>query len=131
MARPRQQLPGVLDGTYGKAEALGEIKTMPEANNDALPEVEKEPTVDNPEEFRMAIGHAQMEGRDYVEVTEKLFKYLLKNAKSKYITYGDPGIKVFLAGTKDKILREESMSADAYHSMITNDLIKARDAGVV
>ena len=65
-----------------QAEAMGEIKTMPEVT---LPPpvqvVEKSSVIDNPEEFRMAIGNAQMEGLEYIEVTEKLFKYLMKNQK--------------------------------------------------
>jgi len=99
---------------FGIAESLGEIVTMPEIN-EAVVETKEPPTViDNPEEFRMAIGQAQMAGEEYIEVGEKLFKYLLKNSKSKYLTYGDPGVKVYLQGTREKYDKEDNMTAEQF-----------------
>jgi len=101
------------------AEANGQIKTMPKA--DTQPQItifEKTPAIDSPEDFRNAIGHAQMEGIGYVEVTDRLFNYLVKNQVTRYLTYGDPGIKVYKDGTKDQYDKEDSMNAEAYAEML-------------
>ena len=114
---------------FGIAESLGEITTMPEINEEVVKsEDEKSEIIDNPQDFRMAVGQAAMEGQEYIEVSEKLFKYLLKNSKSKYLTYGDPGIKVYLAGTREEIEREERMSAEQYAEYISK---KARETANV
>lgn len=106
--------------SFKKAEAIGQIKTMPKTK-EVVPEVsfeQSEAIIDSPDKFQMAIGNAQMDGLDAIEVTEKLFKHLAKNSKTKYLTYGKPGIKVFVEGTRDAIEAEESLSAEAYHDLI-------------
>lgn len=107
-------------------EALGNLHSLP--FDETLPEVSAEiPEVaDSTIDFQMAIGHAQMEGIEYIEVSEKLFAYLMRKSKSSYITYGDPGVKVFKVGTRDEILREESMNAESYHDHITKKRQAAR-----
>ena len=95
-----------------KGEALGQIKSMKQAPEKEAPKQVTDETngiIDNAEEFRMAIGNAQMENLEYVEVSERLYKFLLKNRESNYLTYGDPGIKVYRAGTKKKCDREDNM----------------------
>jgi len=117
-----------LTDDFGIAESLGEIVTMPEINDEIVnpaQEGDQEAIIDNPHDFRMAIGRAAMDGEEYIEVSEKLFKYLLKNAKSPYLTYGDPGIKVFIAGTREEIEREEKMTAEQYAEYVGK---KAREA---
>lgn len=99
---------------FGIAESLGQIQTMPEIEEKVLGIKEQSTVIESPEDFRIAVGQAQMEGDEYIEVGEKLFKYLLKNSKSKYLTYGDPGIKVYLKGTREKYEREDKMSAEAF-----------------
>lgn len=101
------------DGDLKSAESLGQIKTSPKADVTETDAVVSE-VIDNPEEFRMAIGNCQLEGRNWVEVSERLFNYLIKNQKTAYITYGDPGIKVFKTGTRAGIAKEERMSAEEY-----------------
>lgn len=101
---------------FKKAEALGQIVA-----GGFEPEAPKAPTfeseiISTPQDFTYAIGKAQMDmqegGKDYVEVTEELFKYLIKNQKTRYLTYGSPGVKVYLAGTKDECDLVDSMSVD-------------------
>lgn len=101
------------DGDLKSAESLGQIKTAPQAET-VETKIETSEVLDNPEEFRMAIGNCQLEGRGWIEVSERLFNYLIKNQKTAYITYGDPGIKVFKAGTRAGIAKEERMSAEEY-----------------
>lgn len=99
---------------FGIAESIGEIHTMPEIDEQIFEEKKEITTIDNPEEFRMAIGAAEMNGEEYVEVSEKLFKYLLKNSKSRYLTYGNGGIKVYLKGTKPENDKIDKMSAEQF-----------------
>lgn len=100
---------------FRNAEALGHITTMPEVKEQPMVADTKSDVIDNPEEFRMAVANAQMEGVDHVVVTEKVLKYLLRGNKSESLTYGDPGVRVFLEGTKDEIERVERMNAEQFH----------------
>lgn len=106
--------------SFKDAAALGEIHVAPEVAEVELDEKpqREDVTIDNTEDFRLAVGTAQMDGIEYVEVGEKLFKYLLRGAKTRYLTYGNPGIKVFLKGTMDDILDEEEMSAEDYGNVV-------------
>jgi len=99
---------------FGIAESIGEIYTMPELDESLVKEEKEITYVDDPESFRMAIGAAQMNDEEYIEVGEKLFKYLLKNSKSRYLTYGSPGIKIYLKGTRDALEKEDKMSGEQY-----------------
>jgi hypothetical protein len=111
MAKPRQT---TMD-KFGIAESMGEIHTMPEIDESMLNIDKQEVTyVDDPESFRMAIGSAQMNGEEFIEIGPTLFKYLLKSAKSRYLTYGSPGIKIYLKGTREELEKEEKMSAEQY-----------------
>lgn len=97
---------------FKKAEALGDLTTMPvmETMNQAQ-EPQKKPVVSNPEEFRTAQWEAQHDGTGYIEVTEELYKFIIKNNPTESFTYGNPGIRVFKEGTREKILSEEKKSA--------------------
>ena len=112
---------------FKDAESQKLILTMPEMTEGPVVSGDVPEVIDNPEDFRMAIGQAQMEHHDSIEVSEKVFNYIIKNNKTKYFTYGSPGIKVYKVGTKEALDREESMSAEAYHDMVTRkpkDLVK-------
>lgn len=101
---------------FRQAEALGHIKTMPEVEQQQeLTEEVKPAVIDSPDDFRMAVAEAQMAGVDHLVVSERVMKYLLRGNKSEYLTYGDPGLKIFLEGTKEEIERRERMSAEQYH----------------
>lgn len=101
---------------FRTAEATGKIQTMPEVVQ--MPEVQKEvlEVLDDPTSFQMAIGHAQMDGKDHVIVSERLFNHLLRGNKSNYLTYGTPGIKIYKAGTKEECDSTDAMNAEEYHN---------------
>lgn len=104
-----------------KAQIKGEIATLPEsmAAEEEKPEEKKAAVIDDPHSFQAAIAEAQMEGGDHVIVSEKLFQFLLKKAKgNRYLTYGNPGIKVYCEGTKEACDVEDEMSAESYHNYI-------------
>jgi hypothetical protein len=109
------------ENEFKKSEALGKIKTMPKVEEKQVVEFEKEKVIETPDEFRIALGNAQMDDVEYIEVSEKLFKHLLKNHKSKFLTYGDPGIKVYAVGTRDKYEAEQDMSADQFYEHTTRE----------
>lgn len=107
--------------TFKEAEAVGQIKTMPETFDiiqDKGPEQSHE-FIDTPDKFQQAVGNAQLDGLDFIEVEEKLFKHLIKNSKTEYLTYGKPGVKVFLRGTRDQILKKDGLNAEMYHELVT------------
>jgi hypothetical protein len=98
---------------FSLAEAAGHLKTMPVSKGNVVEDViVDDVVVDNPEDFRMAIGRAQMAGRESIEVSEELFNYLVKNNQTEYLTYGSPGVKVYRAGTRDKIEKFEALNPD-------------------
>jgi hypothetical protein len=94
------------------AEAMGQLKTMPSTKGQIIEKDLSKEVIDNPQDFQAAIGHAQMAGQDYVEVSDRMFSYLVKNSATEYLTYGNPGVKVFKEGTRDKIVEFESLNPD-------------------
>ncbi len=96
-----------------KSGSFNSSPTVETQDNDLTKKI-----LDNPEEFRVAVGQAQMDGIQHLEVTEKLFAYLTRNSDTKYLTYGDPGLKIYKAGTKDAIEKVESMNAEAYNDYL-------------
>ena len=99
---------------FGIAEAVGELNTLAGEFEPTKEAKEETNIIDNPEDFRIAIGQAEMNGEKFVEVSEKLFKYLVKNSKTRYITYGDGGIKVYKAGTKEENDYIDKLTAEQY-----------------
>lgn len=101
---------------FKRAEAIGQIKTMPtQAEPVGIAEPEAEGVVSTPHDFQAAIGRCQMEGPDYLEVSDKLFSFLVKGQKTDSLTYGKPAIRVFRAGTRDAVLKIERLNAEQYH----------------
>lgn len=100
---------------FRTAEALGHIKTMPEHVEAPKDDIKDDGVIDDPEEFRMAIANAQLEGIDHVVVSERVMKYLMRGHRGTSLTYGDPGVRVFLKGTKEDTERMEKLSAEAFH----------------
>ena len=104
---------GKKDKDYRDAEAAGHIKSMPVTGGNIVESSDDDfKVIDNPTDFHTAIGHAQMAGRDYLEVSGDLFNYLVKNHKTPYLTYGNPGVKVFKEGTRQKIMEFEKLNPD-------------------
>ena len=106
--------------SFKESEAMGDIKTLPEtveAQEQAKLEQSIE-MIDTPDKFASAIGNAQLDGLEYVEVEERLFKHLVKNSKTPYITYGKPGIKVYKRGTREELEKIDDMSAESYSTYL-------------
>lgn len=99
------------------AEAAGVIKSAD--FSEAPPAIVTPDTVyDNPEDFRVAIGYAQMEGLTHITVSERLMKHLSRSDKVESITYGSPGVRVYKVGCKEKLDKLESMRAEEYGDYI-------------
>ncbi len=63
----------------------------------------------------------------YLEVTKSFFEALARGQKSSYLTYGNPGVKIFIEGTRPDILKEESMSLEELRA---RDIERMREARV-
>lgn len=112
--------------SFKRAEALKHIKTLPSVPLKKVIEVLPDEVVANPEDFQHAIGTAQMEkvdgtGKGYVIVSEKMFNYLVRNQVTPYLTYGDPGIKVYKEGTREHLESLERMTPEQYHEYIVKN----------
>lgn len=106
---------------FKDAEAVGQLKSQPVVPEPDAPKAHEAKIIDNPTDFQYAVGKAQMamqegDGEDFVEVSKELFEYLVKNQKTRYITYGSPGVKVYLAGTREECEITDSLSAEEYHT---------------
>lgn len=102
------------------------IKTLHEQKEDVQEQEVKSLYAESPEDFRVALGQAQMEGFDHITVSEKLFNFLVKNNKTRYLTYGTPGIKIYKEGTKDECDSEDSMSFDIYNDYLVKKKLKEK-----
>ena len=58
--------------------------------------------------FQNAIAQAQLNRIPYIEVDEKVFTFYTKGQPGKSFTYGNPGIRVYLAGCKEECDAEEA-----------------------
>lgn len=101
-----------------EAEAIGQIHRgleVPEfeAVQPLMPSMDK--VLDSPEEFRMAIGRAQLEGAPFITISDRLMTYLSRG-KDLSITYGNPGIRVYVEGAKDGLDKIERMNSDQFHT---------------
>lgn len=82
-------------------------------------DAQKELGINSTDEFNLAIleKQANIDEEPYpmLEVSEPVFKAITKGRLVNSITYGDPGVRVFKAGTMDDILDSEEISAEKRH----------------
>lgn len=72
--------------------------------------------------YREALGQAQMSGIESLEVSDRLFKFLVQtDPNTAYLTVGKPGVKIYRAGTKEQIKKNESLSADQNLERLTKE----------
>lgn len=95
------------------------MKKQTSPNSTDIVEIAQEP-INNYHQFDAAVLdiHRNIEQYDdpYLEVTPEFFQALSKGTKTTYMTYGKPGIKVYIKGTKEGIDNEEKMSADEWRT---------------
>jgi hypothetical protein len=77
--------------------------------------------IDNHDDFNAAVLEAQAQISEdpypFVEVSDRFFKALSKGRELKSLTYGNPGIRVFKAGTIDSVLAEERLPAEKFREL--------------
>lgn len=73
---------------------------------------DEDAAINNAMQFQMAIQNAQLKGYDYIEVETPFFRFLSQGLATPAITYGNPGVKVYEAGTREKIDLWEKYSLD-------------------
>ena len=113
--------PSTHNEKFKESEALGHIKTMPEHIETKPQTINEVEVIDDPEAFRMAIAQAQMDGIDHVIVSERVMKYLSRGHNITSLTYGDPGVRVYLVGTKEDTDRKERLTAEQFHEVQTKE----------
>ncbi len=52
-------------------------------------------------DFHMKASTVHLTGQDYLIVDERVYKAIGRGVVSNYLTYGNPGVKVYLEGTKE------------------------------
>jgi len=72
----------------------------------------KEKVIKDLNEFHLAAATAHLSDEDYLIVDERIFQAVGKGVKTNYLTYGDPGIKVYLEGTKEKCDKADNRKVD-------------------
>jgi len=90
-----------------------------------LPTTEQEPkqrkqkstAIDNYIDFEASVKHAQLEDIEYLEVTQKLMEKLMKDSEVESITYGKPGVRVFVEGARERILGQEALSTEEFREL--------------
>jgi hypothetical protein len=65
-------------------------------------------TINDLQSFQNAIASAQLNQDEFIEVDAKVFNYYVRDGKSKYFTYGNPGVRVYLEGMREQVEEEES-----------------------
>ena len=73
-----------------------------QATDDLLNEIDHEEesicdkVIDDLSDFRAALGQAQVSDRKELTVTGKIMRHLVGNAHETAITYGTPGVTIYL-----------------------------------
>ena len=99
------------------------VPRLPEAKAEALEQtITDDKIYDNLHEFEMAVANAPLDGIEYLEVNQKVFDYLTRKQKTRYVMY--KGVAVYLEGTKDRNDAIDSLSADAYGEQVGTGQIK-------
>lgn len=80
--------------------------------------------LDSYPDFQMAVSEAQLTGLDHLEVSHKLFKNLTKGIETNYLTWGQPGIKVYPEGTMKGIIEDEKMDAETHRNIAIKAMLK-------
>lgn len=99
--------------TEPKRRGRPPTKHLDVATVELEPRQERSPLDTRPETlytFEAKVSSAKLNGEEFVETTEDVFKYITKNHPTQYLTYH--GIRVYLKGTREEIEREERMSID-------------------
>lgn len=111
-----------------EAQARGDLHAMPERPDIVKSEAPAEVVIDNPEEFRRAVGMAQMSRKAdaHVVVSEALFSFLSGNQKTRYMTYGSPGVRVFKPGDRESVLDIERMTHEEYAQYVSRQKAAGR-----
>jgi hypothetical protein len=73
---------------------------------------EKAYVIDSTEDFRFAMGEAQLTGKKNLEVSHRLFDHLTLGKPTPYIIYGNPAVKIYREGTMDQIEKLESLDVE-------------------
>ena len=68
------------------------------------------------EAFLRAVQNAQFERKEYLEVTPDLFRQLTDGLPTPYLTFGKPGVKVFIEGTRKEILAHEKLNVEDWRN---------------
>jgi hypothetical protein len=66
-------------------------------------------------EARQEIERARVSGDEYVEVPEDVFKFMTQGAETPFLTDGNPGVMVFVEGTREKLMSQGNMPAEVYY----------------
>lgn len=73
-------------------------------------EGQKEYSIDNYQDYNVALGMCQTEKLEGFEVDEKFFDILVQGKETPFLITGNPSVKVFRKGTMDKQLKILSLS---------------------
>ena len=63
------------------------------------------------QEFQRQVLQARIDGDTYIEVEQFVFDYYMRGktqGKFAYFTYGQPGVRVYLKGTREEIENHEN-----------------------
>lgn len=105
---------------FKQAEALGHIKTMPiTAEAPKEEEAKADDVIDDPDSLRFAVANAQMDGVPYLFVSERVMQYIVRGKKDVSVTYGDPGVRLYVKGTKEGLDELESLPGEKFHERMT------------
>ncbi len=76
--------------------------------------------IDTLDDYRRALDNAQLDGLDYIEVSEKVFNRVKPgHSDIDNFTTGNPGVMVYKLGKREALEAIERMSASDYHEYIT------------
>lgn len=94
-------------------------KHQPAAESYAIPDV-----IENYHQLDAAMLEIQrgVAEKEFFEVTPEFFSALTKGCKTNYLTYGSPGIKIYIKGTKEACDRDDAMTVEHRHEHVVKNI---------
>lgn len=69
-------------------------------------------------EYRNMLEEARALGEDSIEVSQEVFDFITAGQKTPFLTEGNPGVMVFVEGTKEKHLADGRLNAEVHYDRV-------------
>lgn len=105
----------VPQGTKELEQKFENVTKEQAVNLAGIDEIKLPDVLDTLEDFRSAVGQAQLSGKGHVVVSPRIFHFLTSGKETPFLDFGSPSIRVYCSDTMQKVVEIEEMNLDTFH----------------